>query len=859
MSYTKKSPTDSKNPAIPEDDFPAVGRTESQPTPPVDTPADGDIAAQVDDDHGEGVDAITEHIARIDPDHLADLRKSGLTDTTITQARLMTITDPGIIARLLRSKHGPDAARKYGTCLAIPYHNINGETIKIDDATGQNQITYVKLRLGVPIELDNRDPATGRAKTLRYLAPRDTPWRVYFPPGVGQAVADPGHRLFITEGEKKALKAKQEGYPCIALPGVWNFAAERPEDAHSKPVGPRKLCDDLAQIAWQDRPVYIVYDSDAATKESVRRAEKMLADVLADSGAKVCILRLPHGDDGTKCGLDDYLVAKGNKALDALIVNADLDGIVSRFAAIEAVDNPHRLARRFMISEGYGAEGDPSKLRRYRGEFVAWDAHYSAVADENIANRMNAFARQEMVDDHRRRLAAYVAAQAEKTSGDDGKKTKAEKLPEIKPVTTSMVANAVAALRSMTDVADTTDASAWLDDATGPSPRNLIPFTNGILDHTDGRMYPLSPSLLTFAGPPYDYDPAAPAPALWLATLGQIFPDGESIDLLQEWAGYILTSDTSRQKFLMLIGESRGGKGLIARVLTHLVGPGNCASPTLTSLTERFGCEPLLNKTLAVIADARVSNRTDTAITVEKLLSIVGEDAHNVDRKNKTAIYTRLPTRFMVASNEIPRLPDASGALANRMLMLRFTVSFLGKEDETLADRIIGAEMPGIANWALAGLRRLRRNRKFTQPGNAMELLQDARDIASPVAMFLREECILSASAATSAKVLYDAYKRWSEDNGRDHIESGQIFAKNLKAAHQAISTQQVRRDGDRVRQYVGIRLRQDSDPYDDVKPQPTLRCTAQDATPARSPVSVAVRYGNQSTPATNRHTGGGR
>ncbi len=41
-----------------------------------------------------------------------------------------------------------------------------------------------------------------------------------FPP---EAIADPSIAIFITEGEKKALKACQEGFPTIALAGVWSW------------------------------------------------------------------------------------------------------------------------------------------------------------------------------------------------------------------------------------------------------------------------------------------------------------------------------------------------------------------------------------------------------------------------------------------------------------------------------------------------------------------------------------------------------------------------------------------------------------------------------------------------------------
>ena len=103
--------------------------------------------------------------------------------------------------------------------------------------------------------------------------------------------------------------------------------------------------------------------------------------------------------------------------------------------------------------------------------------------------------------------------------------------------------------------------------------------------------------------------------------------DLRAVETLQEWFGYCLLPDTTQQKILMLVGPKRSGKGTIARVLGRVVGMANVCGPTLASLGTNFGLWPLLGKMLAIVADARLSGRTDTAVVVERLLSISGEDA----------------------------------------------------------------------------------------------------------------------------------------------------------------------------------------------------------------------------------------
>ena len=158
--------------------------------------------------------------------------------------------------------------------------------------------------------------------------------------------------------------------------------------------------------------------------------------------------------------------------------------------------------------------------------------------------------------------------------------------------------------------------------------------------------------------------------------------DPDLIELLQEYIGYILSGRTDMQKMLLLIGPTRSGKGTIARMLAALVGRGHVVGPTLASLGTNFGLSPPSSKPLAVVSDARLSSQAPTDTIVERLLSITGEDMLTVDRKYREPWSGKLPSRFVILSNELP-VPDSSGAIANRLLILQMTESFLGREDQT--------------------------------------------------------------------------------------------------------------------------------------------------------------------------------
>lgn len=280
--------------------------------------------------------------------------------------------------------------------------------------------------------------------------------------------------------------------------------------------------------------------------------------------------------------------------------------------------------------------------------------------------------------------------------------------------------------------------------------------------------------------------------------------DTQQIDLLQEWFGYCLTQDTRYHKMLLMIGPKRAGKGTIGRILTPLVGEANVAAPTLGGLAGTFGLAPLIGKSLAIVPDARLSGRTDQSIIVERLLSISGEDAQTIDRKHKPHVFTRLPVRFMLLTNELPKLIDASGALTSRFLILTLKKSHLGAEDHGLEAKLL-EEVPAIARWAIEGLKELIQADRFTTPDAAANLREEFDDLGSPISAFLRDWC--HAEGSVAAKDAFDAWTVWAKQNGIKNAGDAATFGRDLRAVLPHVSLTRPRLNGVQVRTYEGLTL----------------------------------------------------
>ena len=445
--------------------------------------------------------------------------------------------------------------------------------------------------------------------------------------------------------------------------------------------------------------------------------------------------------------------------------------------AVVDPSEPLDTARRF-LSAGRDSEG-LAELVRWQGEF--WrttGACYAERSDELVTTDLYRFL--------------------------DGKQDVSNGAP-VKPDRT-MVEVLAHALRAAAAL-DVSAPPAWVSPELGDAPADeYISFRNGLL-HTPTREFrPPSRRLFTLNALAFDYAPKAPRPTEWLRFLQQLWgSDSESLETLQELMGLLLTGDTSFQKIFLLVGPRRSGKGTIGRLLQALVGEANYCAPTLNGLGQQFGLESLVGKTLAVISDARLSGRADQSVVVENLLRISGEDVISAPRKYKTDWSSKLRTRFVILSNEVPALMDQSGALASRFVVLQLRRSFYGQEDRGLDAKLM-AELPGILLWALEGLDRLRGRGYFRQPGSGAEAVRQLEALASPVKAFIEERCEMADGATVDSATLYGAWSAWCLEQGRPP-GTVPIFGRNLLSAYPELRVSRPRAGDKRVRLYEGLRV----------------------------------------------------
>ena len=443
---------------------------------------------------------------------------------------------------------------------------------------------------------------------------------------------------------------------------------------------------------------------------------------------------------------------------------------------------PMQVARK-LAEERYTHPSEVPILRHWRGGWWQWrTSHWAEV--EYRAVRAAAYDFTEH--------ATYLKATKEG--------------PEITPWAPNRhkIADLLEALGAVCHLPEAVTQPGWI---AGGHDGVIVACANGLLDVATRTLLEHDPRFFNQTAVPFAYNPDAGAPARWLSFLDELWPDDrDSIAALQEWFGYVISGRLDLHKIMLLVGPTRGGKGAIARVLGALIGRENVAGPTLSSLGGDFGLAPLLGKPLAVISDARMAGR-GSQVVVERLLAISGEDTITVNRKYRDQWSGKLPSRFMVISNELPQLGDASTAIAGRFVALLLSRSWLGKEDHTLEPEL-HAELPAILNWALDGLERLAATNTFTRPSSTDEAITTLRDLASPVAAFVRSRCSVGAEKEVAVDDLWTAWKSWAEENGHP-ARTKQVFGRDLRAAVPRVQVTQPRDGEERHRVYAGIVLKE--------------------------------------------------
>lgn len=298
------------------------------------------------------------------------------------------------------------------------------------------------------------------------------------------------------------------------------------------------------------------------------------------------------------------------------------------------------------------------------------------------------------------------------------------------------------------------------------------------------------------------YDPEARAP-VWQAFLHSVTGgDAELQTYLQTMVGYMLTGSTREQCLFFLYGDGSNGKTTFLDVLADLLGSYamNAQSETLTA--RRSGDAPrtdiarLKGARLVTISECPADVWLDEALVKQ----LTGGDTVTARHLYGREFEYRPEFKLIMATNHAPRIRGTDAGIWRRIRLVPFTHTIPEAEQDLQLPDKLHAELPGILNWALEGLRLWLKNsegarRRGLPPCRAVDTATAAyRGEQDRLRDFL-ESCTAPAPGSTvPAGVLYQVYRTWCAENGERYPMTGNKFGreagKTLKRQKTRTSTE---------------------------------------------------------------------
>ena len=303
---------------------------------------------------------------------------------------------------------------------------------------------------------------------------------------------------------------------------------------------------------------------------------------------------------------------------------------------------------------------------------------------------------------------------------------------------------------------------------------------NGTIDLRTGTLRAHAAADLITKLAPVAYDHAAQCPR-FRRFLIEIFQSKQDVvEFLQRWYGYAATGETSEQAMLIKFGPGGNGKSTLGDVLDGVLGEYSTPA-TLGLLTSKSNSDTAHHAEIADLRGARLvtaSESEDGAKLKEALLKqLTGGDKLKGKRLYGQLFSFKPSHKIELLTNHKPVIKGTDFSIWRRIMLLNFPVKFgsaeevqrgeaMAVKDITLA-AALRAELPGILAWVVEGAR-LWHAHKLKPPRAVLDASAEYRQEQDHVAEFLAERCTLDPAARQSLPALYQAYKAWCHDAGRD-------------------------------------------------------------------------------------------
>ena len=268
---------------------------------------------------------------------------------------------------------------------------------------------------------------------------------------------------------------------------------------------------------------------------------------------------------------------------------------------------------------------------------------------------------------------------------------------------------------------------------------------------------------------------------LWREFLEQIFAGNqELIAYIQRAIGYSLSGSTEEQVMFILHGNGRNGKSVFLDIITEIFGSyaTNIRPQTIMVQQQNSG----VSNDIARLDGARLVTTTEPNEGVrldEGLIKqLTGGDKVTARFLYKEEFEFIPQFKLWMATNYKPIIRGTDEGIWRRLCIVPFTVQIPKDQIDKRLKYKLRRELKAILHWAVEGYSAWRRM-GLKEPAIIAEQRDEYRTEMDVVEAFIKECCLLNTNYKVQAKILYQAYKEWAQDNTQ-YVMSSNKFGREL-------------------------------------------------------------------------------
>ena len=270
--------------------------------------------------------------------------------------------------------------------------------------------------------------------------------------------------------------------------------------------------------------------------------------------------------------------------------------------------------------------------------------------------------------------------------------------------------------------------------------------------------------------------------------------------------GAMLSGATEEHWLIYWFGTGRNGKNLLADLVFSILGEYAHKLPSSALMSNKHESHPSELTGLRGVRLALSSEIEEGSFWNEaRLKELTGDEFITARYMGRDAFTFTKTHKHLILGNHRPQIKTVDEAIKNRVLLVPFDVSFAGREDRDLPQKI-RAEAGFVLHWLIEGHTAWLENGKRLPKCEAVERATKGYFAAqSTIEMWIDERCRKvddpdrPANGWCTASELYDDYQQWKRARGEGPVSQtrfGEIISRTYEKTK-----------GNRGLIYVGLEL----------------------------------------------------